>query len=921
MTTISATVNRPFRVSAFGSLVIRSDVGSVEVSPGIASAIVARLALSAGQTLTTERLISSLWDTPPTNAAGSLRVYVSRLRAGPLGAILHGGRGGYLLDVDREKVDVLRFESLVEAERYEEALRVWSAEPFGTLGAFPFVKEARAGLAERRFLAVERVTNLRIQRGEAAVSILELTPLVARNPLHEGLVASLALAYAAEGRVTDALAVLDRSRDVLRDTGGLDPSARMDALRQSILRQDPALGTAAAREHQVERHAIPVPLTRLFGREKELQRIEQARSAHRLVSLVGPGGVGKTRLAIESARRSTRTIDAEQWMVDLSRVAPGGDVLAAAADALGAISHSLEAIAARLQGRATLLILDNAEHVVRETRNLVGGLLAHCDGLAVIATSREPLGIAGEFIIRVPGLIGESSERAVELFRERSAAARGGAEGSPEEMATIRRLCRLLDGLPLALELAAARTDVLSVGELTRALDRGEHLTSDSPAGERHASLDSTIRWSTDNLEEEEFALLVELSNFAGSFTLEAIDSICRSGTRPAREIALALARKSLVAVDETETGRRMYRLLESMRAFARPRRDAQESAAWYVRHTGYFADLADRLAPTIRTHDAPAAHAALDALAADFQLATEHAIEEGDRDTALRLAGGQAWHWFKRGWLVEGRSVIDRALAIPGGSDPAIEARALVGVVNLAYQSGDAEAAFEYVRIGLERATAGGDTLAAASLLAYVAYGRSLFGDPDEAEGLIDQATAWAADAPDWLRAEVLMSRGQTLRALGRPSEALDSLAEARKLAESSGHAWARSSSEYVAGKILIEVRRSREAIPLLVRGAQTAAAGGDIPGALALLHLAGGASAFVERHADGATVFGAVDAIGRRYSYNPVVAEGADAQVHRDRVASGLLPRDFEAAYQRGTGLSLGELLNLSTGLVKAR
>lgn len=519
------------------------------------------------------------------------------------------------------------------------------------------------------------------------------------------------------------------------------------------------------------------------------------------------------------------------------------------------------------------------------------------------------------------GLVGEKSERAVELFRERAAAARGGAPEAPGELEVVRRLCASLDGLPLAVELAAARTDVLSVAELSHALDRGDRLPGDGVATERHASLENTIRWSTDTLPAEELALLVELSNFAGPFTLEAIERVCTPSDRSVRDLALALARKSLVAVDETESGRRRYRLLESTKAYVRPLRDPAASAAWYERHRAYFAELVDRIAPTIRTHDAPEAHATLDALAPDLHLATEHAIEAGDRDGALRLAGGQSWHWFKRGWLVDGRTMIDRALALPGPSDAAIEARALVGIINLAYQSGDAEAAFEYVRLGLERATEGGDRDAMASLLAYVAYGRSLFGDPEEALALSDEALSSSVEAPDWLRAEILMSRGQTLRALGRPAAALDSLADARRLARSAGHAWALTSSEYVAGKILIDVQRSREAIPLLVNGARAAAAGGDHPGALALLHLVGGAAAFVERHAQGAMVFGAVDALGRRYSYNPVTAEGADAQMHRDRVAAGLRPREYEAAYERGAGFSLAELLALAARLTTAR
>lgn len=908
-------------VAAFGGFAVRADDRPIAVSAGISSAILARLALAAGRSLTTDQLIDALWDEPPANAAGSLRVYVSRLRSGRLGSVLRGGRGGYALDIDPADVDVLRFTELVDDDRFEAALDAWGGEPFDGLGPFPFVAEAREGLVERRARALEQATPLRIERGEAGASILELNSLVTSEPLREGLVASLALAYAAEGRIADALAALDRSRDALRDEG-LDPSSRLQELRQSILRQDPALTAVGSSERRIERHSIPVPLTRLFGRGDDLRRIEEARSAHRLVSLVGPGGAGKTRLAVESARRSTRTIDVEQWMVDLSTVAEAGDVLAATADAVGAGGHSIADIAARVEGRATLLILDNAEHVIPSARSLVTALLARCGGLAVLATSREPLGVPGEFIIRLQGFVGDDEESAVDLFLERSSAACGGREATADEVAAVRRLCRLLDGLPLALELAAARTDVVSVGELMLALDRGDHLPGDgSDEEDRHASLENTIRWSTDNLPRQEFALLTELSNFAGPFTLEAAESICTPTVRPVRDLVLALARKSLVAVDETEGGHRRYRLLESMKAFVRPQRDPAATEGWYRRHRAYFAGLVDALAPTIRTHDAPSAHEIFDTLSSDLQVATEHAIEALDRDMALRLTAGLSWHWFKRGWLVDGRAMIDRALAIPRESDASIEARALLGIVNLAYQSGDADAAFEYVRLGIDRATVGGDELALASLLAYAAYGRSIFGDPAGAERLIEQAMDLAEGAPAWVRAELLMSRGQTLRALGRPAEALDSLADARRLAEQAGHAWALTSSEYVAGKILLEVQRARDAIALLTAGARTAITGGDHPGALALLHLVGGATALVERHAEGAAVFGAVDAIGKRYSYNPVVAEGADAQIHRDRVAAGLTRAQFDAAYARGAEFSLSQLLALAASLVGDR
>lgn len=928
-------------LDVFGPLIVRLGGERIEVRAGLASAILARLAWSAGELVSTEQMIAALWAEPPANAAGSLRVYVSRLRSGPLGAVLQGGRGGYALDIAADDVDVRRFRAQTAdaalldspdpsaAARWEEALGLWSAEPFDGLGAFPFAASVREELSDRRRQVLQRLAALRIDRGEAARAVAELEPVVAAEPAHEGLVGALARAHAAAGQEPTALAVIDRFREHILEEEGLDASGEMLALRQAILRRDPSVSAAPAAP-AVERHGIPVPLTRLIGRDDDLTRIEDARSLHRLVTLVGPGGAGKTRLAVESVRRATRTIDTEQWMVDLSSVPVGSDVLAITADTLGAAEHTVESIAARVQGRPVLLILDNAEHLLASSRAVVSRLLAACEGLAVLVTSREPLSIAGEFVVRVGGLVGHDLERAVELFTERAASARGGSARPAGSEDAVRRLCRLLDGLPLALELAAARTDMLSAEDLVAALSRGERLPGDVSGDERHASLENTIRWSTDSLPSDELALLIELSGFAGPFTLEAIERVCtpvdRSPSeapsgRPLRDVALALARKSLIAVDETEDGQRRYRLLESMKSYVRPLRDPAATESWNLRHRTYFAALVDELAPTIRTHGAAAAHGLFDTLARDLQAATEHAVEALDRDMALRLAGGQAWHWFKRGWLVEGRAVIDRALDIPGESDPSIEARALVGIVNLAYQSGDAEAAFGYVARGIERATAGGDGLALASLLAYAAYGRSLFGDPDEARGLIDQAMSLSEGGPDWLRAELLMSRGQTLRALGNPAQALASLDEARALARRAGHAWALTSSEYVAGKILVDVRRPREAMVLLAGGAQTAAAGGDFPGALALLHLLGGATALTEQHLQGAAIFGAVDAIGRRYSYNPVSAEGADAKVHRDRVASGLTARDFEGAYERGTRMSLEDLLALAGSLARRR
>lgn len=919
-------MSEQWEVRAFGAFGITRDGESLDIRAGLASGLLARLALTPGEPVATEQLVEDLWVDPPANAAGSLRVLVSKLRSGTIGPVLRGGRGGYALDVDADDVDVLRFTRLAvdddedgNADVHEAALQAWTGTPFEGLSSFPFAQDAQADLRRQYAAVVEQLAAVRLRSGRAVAAIEVLEPVVAQAPSRESTVKLLAQAYSTSGRMSDALAVIDRLRDVLVEEQGLDPSPSVLAMRQAILRQDDSM-TGAGSPSATVRHNIPVPLTRLVGRGQDLIRIEEARATNRLVTLVGPGGAGKTRLAVESARRSTQSIDAEQWMVDLASIPEGGDVLAATADAVGASSQTMEAIAARIEGRPTLIILDNAEHVLSATRGFVSRLLASCGGLAVLVTSREPLAIAGEFVLRVRGLAGEQMGEAVELFRERSTAARGGLALSTKEDATIRQMCRMLDGLPLALELAAARTDMMSIAELSAGLARGDILPSGTSDGARHASLENTIRWSTDSLPADEFKLLVELSGFAGPFTLEAVEKICSPADRPLRDVALSLARKSLVAVDETEDGQRRYRLLESMKAFVRPMVQPDDAARWALAHRDYFASLVDALAPAVHTHEAASAHILFDTLAPDLQLATERSIEAEDRNMALRLACGQSWHWFKRGWLVEGRAILDRALAIAQASDPAVEACALVGGVNLAYQSGDAEAAFEYVRLGIERAKEGDDRLALARLLAYAAYGRSLFGEVEEAEHLINEAMMLSEEAPEWLRAELLMSKGQTLRALSKPSLALDALAEAQRLAQRSGNAWALSSSQYVAGKILIEVKRPGQAIVLLASGAQTAARGGDYPGALALLHLLGGATALVEKHEQGAAVFGAVDAIGRRYSYNPVDAEGDDARIHRERVASGLRPSAYDEAYARGAQLSLPELLELSSSLARS-
>ncbi|WP_448811002.1 BTAD domain-containing putative transcriptional regulator [Agromyces bauzanensis] len=928
----------PLAVELLGRIVVRIDGADVHLRGEIARGVIGRLALAAGDAVSTEDLVRSLWAEPTDTAAVSVRVNVSKLRGGPLGPWLTGG--GYRLDVDPAQVDLLRLRAAIRElraavasglpdpdllERLDFADLLWGGEPLTELVDQPFAMELRADLAEERRFAGQGLAALHVDRGDFQTALAGIAVLRSRTPLAEEPVRLEALALAGAGRTSEALAAIDAFRDLLADELGLELPPALAELRQSVLRADPVVTASARRRVDVERHGIPLPLTRLVGRLDVLDAIAEARTNARLVTLVGPGGVGKTRLAVESARRAGRELDEVQWMVDLAAVPDGAGVVGAAADAVGATSHEPDAIVRRLDGRRALLVLDNAEHVLDDCRALARRLLEQCEGLGVLVTSREPLGIPGERLVRVEPLAGAAADDAVELFAERAQDARPGFTVDDANRDEVRALCAALDGMPLALELAAARLGVMELGQLAQSVlgsAAGAAATaagSAAPRGERHASLIAAIGWSVDLLDDAERELLSQVARFAGTFDFADVAAVCTvHGDEPVA-VAVRLAQQSLLSVVDREGRQRRYRMLESVKAYVRARHPLTETAAaaWTARHAAWYADLADRLGPEVRGHGRHAARDELIAAAPDLRLALDTAVARGDRETALRIAGGQAEHWMREGRLVDGRAEVDRALAVPGEADPAVEARALLGVALLAFQSGGFEAALPYADPAFAAAEAAGDIDRQAVLLGYTAYGRSLRGDREAAEALVAQAEALLGAVAPWVRCSVLLCVGQALRTLGRPAQALEALRSARAVAVRTGYEWIASSATYVTGKVLVDVRRGRDAIAVLVPGVGEALDEGHPTSALALAHLVGGACALIERHYDGAVIFAAVDRLGARYDYNPVVAEGADAEVHRRRIAEALTPRERVQAVAMGSALDLTGLLDFASAL----
>ncbi|MFF5187185.1 BTAD domain-containing putative transcriptional regulator [Streptomyces sp. NPDC000345] len=592
------------RFGILGSLDLRTDDGT-PLDPGgpRPRALLTLLLLDAGRSVSLEQLTDGLYGAePPAGAANALQSQVSRLRRrlAPHAGI-EATPVGYRVTAPPDAVDVHRFERPAArgrtalaagdparaAARLREALALWRGPALPDL---PDAHAERARLDALRLAAVQDRVEADLALGGGPELVPELRGLLAAHPLSERLYGQLMRALHAGGRPAEALTVYEEARRTLADELGADPSAELAALHLELLH-----GGGPARP------ALPAQLTRFVGREAEHARISEALSETRLVTLTGPGGAGKTRLAIEAARAraepsgpgAART-RVDVCFVELAPLTEGARVPYAVLTALGVregfrtpAGDATDRLLAALQEREVLLVLDNCEHLVQDTARLSALLLAGCPGVRVPATSRESLGITGEVLVPVPPLPPDPAAR---LFVDRARAVRPGFGGH----ARVAGICAALDGLPLAIELAAARLRTLTPGELADRLDDRFRLLSrgDRSKAPRHRTLRAVVEWSWDLLDEEERELARRLTVFAGGATLEAVEAVCRL---PYPEDVLAsLVEKSFLEVCE---GR--YRMLETIRVFAAGERTGE--ADLRDAHAGYFLRLAERAEPYLR--------------------------------------------------------------------------------------------------------------------------------------------------------------------------------------------------------------------------------------------------------------------------------------------------------------------------------
>ncbi len=660
------------RFGVLGSLTVWTDAGTVvPISGAKVRALLAVLLVHAGAPVTADRLLDDIWgEELPGNAAGTLSAKASQLRRALRDAepgaqeLVVSPPPGYRLASAR--VDALEFAALLAdgatasvdvSERIKTltaALALWRGPALSDFRDHAFAQPVITRLEEQRLLAVEELAELRLSQGAHAAVASELAGLVAEHPLRERLRAAHLRALYGAGRQSEALDSYEQFRAALADELGLDPGPELVELQRAILAQDLAAPAPAIRRRTSN---VPAPLADLVGRDDDIERAVAALAHTRLVSLVGPGGVGKTRLATAVAN-AARARDGV-WFVELAPVTHRiADTVLTTLDirtGAGESDDPLDALCAAVADRELLIVLDNCEHVVDEAAAVAERLLSAGTGVQVLTTSREPLRLPGEDVQLVDPL---PLPDAVTLFLRRAPrdfVLDAGTRGP------VETLCRRLDGIPLALELAATRVRALGIDGLVARLDDRFRLlaTGHRGAPPRQQTLMAMIDWSWGLLSAPEQTVLRRLAVHSDGCTLAAAEAVCALPDVDVVDVVLALVDRSLVVATAPR-----YRLLESVAAYCL-RQLGDEASEIRRRHHEYYLDLAERARPHLYGADQKQWLRLLDDETANLRTAFDNLVADDNGPGAVRLAKALSWYWYLRGRLAEAVRCLDAALAL----------------------------------------------------------------------------------------------------------------------------------------------------------------------------------------------------------------------------------------------------------------
>ena len=837
------TSSLEFRV--LGPFEVLRDGRTVDVGAHRQRALLALLVLHANEIVPRDLLIAQLWGgQAPHSARNMVQVYVSRLRKALGVGLLETHPPGYVLRLGEAQVDALRFAELVARARDElgrgdasaararlaAAIAIVRGAPLADFSYDAFAQADVARLEEMRLEAIELRIDADLMLGRHLELVAELEQLVGEHPFRERLRGQLMLALYRSGRQAEALDAYREARLTLVDQLGIEPGPALRERQQAILDQDPALSAPMVRAvqrggaHRSTPGNLPPELTSLLGRERELDRVGELIRAHRELTLVGPGGVGKTRVAQRAAAEAADAFADGLWFVDLAPTGQADDVADAVVSALGISdrpgANALDTVALDLRDRRVLLILDNCEHVIASAAAVAARLLRECSGVHVLATSREPLAIAGERVERLEPLAttatGSAPPAAVQLFFERAEMHGASWEDPAKVLDAIRELCVRLDGIPLAIELAAARTRAVSPAELLVNLDdrlrllRSPHHWS---APDRQRTLEATIAWSYDLLSPEQQATLRRLAVFRGGFSLAAAAAVCSdmASELDVVEHVTALVDRSVLSLRRRGDGH-CYRLLESIGLFADARlREHHEDVEARDRHARFFHDLArEAWAPAPGSEQAEVA-ARLDFEQDNLIAALAWCLEgDGDPDAGAEMAANLGLHWTFRGRSNTANRWLERALELGERVDPTTLAAVELSFGQLAFSTSEMEASAAHATraVELSRETGRDECLAESLALLVLA---------EEGLGANAQATPIAAELRALQprlrgpRTQVMAFLGTALVALvtGQLDQAREDAASARAIARDAGdHLRAANSGFWLAYALALDAQ-----------------------------------------------------------------------------------------------------------------
>ncbi|SDS09105.1 BTAD domain-containing putative transcriptional regulator [Jiangella sp. DSM 45060] len=730
-------------------------VGAAGEIPGAGvRALLARLALAPGRVVGVETIVDDLWAGPPANPANAVQAAASRLRKALNGhpVTVEAAAGGYRLAVGRDDVDAAVADALLAgataalrdgdpaaaAAASGQALGLWRGEPLADVGDAPFAPAEAVRLATLRLDLRRTRIEADLRRGAHADLPAELAALVDDHPLDEALLGQLMRALVATGRPAEALAAYEDGRERMAEAFGADPGPQLRDVHLAVLTHDraalrlgpsPLIATAAPGppgppggpelagpgRPRLRRSATP-----LLGRDDELARVEALLDDARLVTLLGPGGVGKTRFATELGLRRQDRTGRPVHLVELAGLRDDADVLPAVLAAVGLREVSLvdragyplsrtpiERLRDLLADSDALIVVDNCEHLVDAVAQVVHEIVTASAEVRVLATSRTPLAVDGEVVHPLPALAlppdgaGPLDYPAVRLFHDRARAARPSARLDPD---VVTEICRHLDGLPLAIELAAAKVRSMSVEQLAARLDDRFGLLVGGPrsAPERHRTLLAVVRWSWELLDPAEQAVLRRLAVLPVGADAVTAAAVCGFGDvdADAVEAALAgLADQSLLVVDESG-GAVRFRLLETVREFADAELDAAgERAATMARLVAWAAGLALRAEPNLRGRGQVTWFGVLAAEHDNLVAGLRAAIDTGDTRSAYTIAVTMCWYWAALGLHFEVAGWGEQLIALDGPADPSTAAVLYAIMIPNSLVAGPTRMGVRYIR------------------------------------------------------------------------------------------------------------------------------------------------------------------------------------------------------------------------------